>query len=352
MDKILITGGAGFVGANLAIFLRKEFPGCRIIALDNLSRPGSDLNLNRLKAFSVDFVRGDVRNPEDFVRFEDIDLIIDAAAEPSVLAGIKEGPKELIDINFGGTINCLELARKQNSKFIFLSTNRVFAYPALNDITFIEDENRYEYDPTTPYYQQGINETFTSNGLKSFYGASKLASELLIQEYAYQFNIPAIVNRCGVIAGPWQMGKVDQGFFAWWVAAHYFDIPLNYIGFGGMGKQVRDVLHIEDLCRLIKLQIADGFHLNYEYSNVGGGWKNSISLKELSDLTSKITGKTTMLNSIAETRPVDVRIYYTDNHKIGEKYAWTPTKSIQDTLNDVFYWIQENESIAQKIFLP
>ena len=145
MDHILITGGAGFVGANLAIYLKQRFPRVKISVLDNLIRRGSELNIPRLQDATIDFIRGDVRNREELLQLPAMDVIIDAAAEPSVLSGIKDGPQMLVDINFQGTLNCLELARKYKSDFIYLSTNRVYSYPLLNSLSFTENTTRFEY---------------------------------------------------------------------------------------------------------------------------------------------------------------------------------------------------------------
>lgn len=350
MNKILITGGAGFVGANLALHLRRGFPDAKIYALDNLTRNGSELNLTRLKNANINFVKGDVRNPDDLNQFSEPDVIIDAAAEPSVIAGLKGSPKSLVDINFGGTINCLELARKYQSTFIFLSTNRVYSYPELNNIEFEEKESRFEFAPDQPYFRKGISESFDILGLKSFYGASKITSEFFIQEYARHCGIKAIVNRFGVIAGPWQMGKVDQGFMTLWVAAHYFSQSLEYLGFGGSGKQVRDILHIDDVCQLIKHQLDNPINSEFSLYNVGGGWKNTTSLVELTEKVIEITGKTIPISANKLTRPVDIRIFYTNNTKVNNAYNWQPLKNTTEIVNDIFQWIRNNETLVAKIF--
>ena len=336
--------------ANLALHLKAKFPQSRIAVLDNLSRSGSELNVSRLESAGIRFQEGDVRNPEHLDLFSEIDVVIDAAAEPSVMAGIKKDPKKLIDINFNGTINCLELARKWKSTFIYLSTNRVYSYPLLNQLDFVENESRFEFSTNNRYYKQGIHEAFDTKGLKSLYGASKMASEHFIQEYAHHFNLRAIINRFGVIAGPWQMGKVDQGFVALWVASHYFSRPLQYLGFGGRGKQVRDVLHIDDACGLIESQLKNFPDANFSTFNVGGGWENSISLKELTKLTSEIVGKNIDIKKNETTRSVDVRIYYTDHSNVSRNFDWYPRKSIRNCVQDTYEWIVSQEATVGKIF--
>jgi len=352
MNNILITGGAGFVGANLALDLKANFPHTHVYVLDNLSRSGSELNVLRLKNAGINFHQGDVRNMSDLNRFTEIDVILHTAAEPSVMAGIKKDPKNLIDINFCGTINCLELAKKWKSTFVYLSTNRIYSYPALNRLEFIENKSRFEFSTNNKYYQQGINEDFDTSGLKSLYGASKFASEHLIREYAHHFNFTAIINRFGVIAGPWQMGKVDQGFVALWVASHYFGRNLKYLGFGGKGKQVRDVLHIDDVARLIVSQLENQPESGTHFYNVGGGWKYSTSLKELTEITAQIVGKKINIGQSAETRPVDIRIYYTDHSKVSQDFNWHPRKKVTNCVEDTFQWIRSHEEVVAKIFNP
>lgn len=350
MNHLLITGGAGFVGANLAIYLKERFPHLKISTLDNLSRRGSELNVPRLREASIEFRLGDIRNREDLDQFKEVDVIVDAAAEPSVLSGIKGDPRYVVEVNFLGTINCLELARKNQARFIYLSTNRVYSYPVLNSLGYIEQDSRFEFSENQEYLRQGIGESFDTNGLKSFYGASKLASEHFILEYAHHFQLKSIINRFGVIAGPWQMGKADQGFLSLWVTSHYFGKPLKYLGFGGRGKQVRDILHIHDLCRLISLQLASEFQGESEIFNVGGGWSNSISLMELTRITEKIVGNKIPFTAEEQTRPADVRIYYSNYSRVNNFYQWIPEKSVTDCVADTWEWVRANEIKLQKIF--
>ncbi len=143
--SILITGGAGFVGANLAVSFKKKYPKLEIIALDNLKRRGSELNINRLKENNIRFVHGDIRNPEDLIFDTKVELLIDCSAEPSVLAGFGDNPAYIINTNLSGTINCLELARKNKADVVFLSTSRVYPYEVINNIKTIELETRFEW---------------------------------------------------------------------------------------------------------------------------------------------------------------------------------------------------------------
>ena len=256
--KILITGGAGFVGSNIAIKLRQQFPNTKITCLDNLNRRGSELALKRLKQAGIDFIHGDIRNREDLELNDTYDLIIECSAEPSVLAGINSSPDYLINTNLIGTINCLEVARKTGANVFFLSTSRIYPISYINELDYTESEWRFNISDdqkTIGASSEGIAENFPLDKPRSLYGTTKLASELLLAEYIDTYGVKGILNRCGVITGPWQMGKVDQGVFVLWVAKHYFNQSLSFIGYGGEGKQVRDFIHIDDLYKAIVTQL-------------------------------------------------------------------------------------------------
>lgn len=345
--KILITGGCGFVGSNLALSLINEFPDSEIIAFDNLKRRGSELNIKRLKSAGVNFVHGDIRNEEDLEALSKLDIVIDASAEPSVLAGIEGGHKQLININLNGTINILNLALKNNAAFIFLSTSRVYPIEHINEIIVDEVDTRFdisEIQNLQGISSQGISEEFPLEGYRSIYGASKLASELIIQEYAYFFGLRSIINRCGVIAGPYQMGKVDQGVTVLWVSKHFWKKELSYFGYGGTGKQVRDILHIDDFCDLIKLQIRDFQLFNGKVFNVGGGLNSSLSLQELTELCQNVSGNKIPIKSVPDDRIADIRLYITNNKKVTNICGWQPKRTPKDIVTDIYKWLSKNES--------
>lgn len=350
--NILITGGCGFVGSNLALSLKKEFIDSEIIVFDNLKRRGSELNIKRLKAVGIQFIHGDIRNEEDFDALPKLDVIIDASAEPSVVAGIDGGHKQLININLNGTINILNLALKNKAIFIFLSTSRVYPIESVNGIVVEESETRFAIASTQAIAgisAAGISEQFPLEGYRSIYGASKLASELMIHEFNHFFGLQSVINRCGVLAGPYQMGKVDQGVTVLWVARHFWKKKLSYFGYGGTGKQVRDILHIDDLCDLIKLQIHDISAFNGKIFNVGGGIDSSLSLQELTVLCEKVTGNKISIKSIPEDRVADIRLYITDNAKITEACGWKPQRTPENIISDVYKWLVDNESELEDI---
>lgn len=340
---LLITGGAGFIGSNLAVSFKRKYPQLNVFVLDNLVRRGSEFNLPRLKDSGIKFIRGDVRHAKDLNLKYDIDLILECSAEPSVLAGY-EDPSYIIDTNLMGTVNCLQLCRKRKADMIFLSTSRVYPYEKINAIRRLESKTRFEWPDFF-----GIDTDFSLTGPKTLYGATKLASELILQEYVAAYGIKAIVNRCGVIAGPWQFGKVDQGVFTYWMLAHYFKRPLKYIGFGGEGKQVRDLLHVDDLCRLIDLQVNNLSKLSGHTYNIGGSREASLSLLETTLLCRGITGNKIKIGRDLRNRPGDIAIYLTDNKKATQELEWEPRKSAATVLNDTFNWIRSNEAKLKRL---
>ena len=349
MKKILVTGGAGFVGSNLCIRFKKSMgSSCTIIAFDNLYRKGSELNLQRLAQNGVEFVRGDVRNTSDFDRLGACDLVVDCSAEPSVLAGVDSDPSYLLNTNLMGTINCLEFCRKHSADLVFLSTSRVYPIKPLNHAAYREQETRFEWidqQEVAGISSWGVSEECLMKGARSLYGSTKLTSELIIEEYIYNYGIRAVVNRCGLIAGPWQMGKVNQGVISLWVMQHLFRKPLSYIGFGGTGKQVRDYLHIDDLGSLILEQAADMEKFSGEILNVGGGREHSISLQELSKVCAEVTGNQNVISSVPDQHSVDLRIYLSDCRKLFALSSWRPTKDIYVIVADIAQWACQNKSL-------
>ncbi|MBU4222852.1 MAG: NAD-dependent epimerase/dehydratase family protein [Euryarchaeota archaeon] len=343
--NILITGGAGFVGSNLAIEFKKNNKDSQVVALDNLRRRGSELNLSRLKENGVEFVHGDIRNKEDLEGAGKADIIMECSAEPSALAGFNSSPDYLLNTNLLGTINCLEYARKYGADIMFLSTSRVYPFKTINNLNYIETPTRFELSDEQDIpgvSSKGITEVFPLNGPRTLYGATKLASELIIQEYIEMYGLRGIINRCGAITGSWQMGKIDQGFVVLWAAKHHYNQSLNYIGFGGKGKQVRDVLHVKDLYRLLEIQINDMASFNGEIYNVGGGLERTVSLLELTRLCQEYTGHKILIERVNDDRAGDIRIYITDNSKITEKTGWKPEITVDQIIHEISSWIKEN----------
>jgi CDP-paratose 2-epimerase len=351
-NTVLITGGCGFIGSSLAVLLKEKYPAYRIISLDNLKRRGSELNIIRLKEIGIEFIHGDIRNKEDLELDFEPTFIIDAAAEPSVITSTTSSLNYVLNTNLNGTLNTLELAAKYKSKIIFLSTSRIYPIEYLEKIKYNEHELRFsiaEKQELPGISINGINESFLLNKARSFYGFTKLASELILEEYRDSFDLNYVINRCGVVAGPYQMGKVDQGVIALWVAKHYWKKDINYIGYGGTGKQVRDVLHINDLFNLVDYEMQHFNTVNGKTFNVGGGTKSSTSLLELTQLCQEITGNIVNCHSIKETRKGDIPIYITDNSLISKSTNWAPKKEMHNIVSDIYVWIQQNEKLLQPI---
>jgi CDP-paratose 2-epimerase len=320
--KIVVTGGAGFVGSTLCLQLKDNYPSYDIVAFDNLKRRGSELNLADFQKKGIPFFHGDIRNNEDLSALGNFDVLIEASAEPSVTAGLDSDPTYVINNNLYGSINCFNACLKNNAKLIFLSTSRVYPIETIEKANYIEEYTRFSFDVNqtqTGISNKGISEKLSLEGARSFYGTTKLSSEMFIQEYAAFYGLKAAITRFGVIAGPRQMGKTDQGVVTLWMAKHYWNQSLKYIGYGGEGKQVRDLLHVDDVVKLIDLQIHQIEKFEGKIYNVGGGIENSASLLEMTSICEKITGNKIKIGSEVETRTADLRIYITDNSLIEKE---------------------------------
>lgn len=353
-ERILITGGAGFAGASLAIAFKKRQPATEVIAFDNLRRRGSELNLPRLSDAGVQFVHGDVRSAEDLNSLPaPPGLIVECSAEPSAQAGYAGSPAYLVQTNLEGCFHCLELARRLNAAMIFVSTSRVYPYRRLNELKFKEEATRYSLcaDQDVPGASEfGIAEAFPLDGARSLYGMTKLAAELMVAEYGDAYGMPYVIDRCGLLTGPGQMAKSDQGVMALWMAAHYFKKDLAYIGFGGCGKQVRDFLHVDDLFEVIYGQACDLARYRGGIFNIGGGPVNSLSLLELTALCEEITGNRIQFERHVDNRHADVRIYITDQRRYSTLTAWRPSRDARTTLSSIYDWLRAQESPLRRIF--
>ncbi len=317
-------------------------------AFDNLHRRGSELNLSRLRDAGVVFAHGDIRSLADLTGLpEPPDLIVECSAEPSAQAGYGGSPEYLIDTNLTGCYHCLELARRVHADFVFISTSRVYPYRRLNDLSYEEGPERFHLSAEQTVAGAsglGVSEDFPLDGPRSLYGMTKLAGELMVAEYADAYGIRYLIDRCGLLTGPWQMAKSDQGVIALWMAAHYFRRNLSYIGFDGSGRQVRDFLHVDDFCELLLEQIGDFETYQGRLFNVGGGLAFSLSLQETTRLCEEITGNRLQIAPVAETRPADVRIYLTDHRRLTAVNGWRPRRDARATLGDIFNWIRGAEA--------
>jgi CDP-paratose 2-epimerase len=264
------------------------------------------------------------------------------------MAGVGDDtPEYLVRTNLVGAYNCLELARRVGAQFVFLSTSRVYPIAALEGLSYREVPTRLaltDEQPVSGVSSRGIAESFPLEGARTLYGATKLAGELLVGEYAAAYGLATVINRCGVVAGPWQMGKVDQGVFTYWMLAHHFQRPLQYIGFGGTGKQVRDLLHVEDLLDLVDEQLRDPVRWSGATVNVGGGPGCSLSLLETTELCRQITGRSVEIQPSPAGRLGDIPIYISDCARLHVMTDWRPRREPAEILGDIHSWIVENES--------
>ena len=333
--KILITGGCGFVGSNLAIYFKNNKIGTKVDTLDNLSRKGSLLNLIRLKRKKIRNFKKDISNYNSFKNLPKYDLIVDCCAESAVEKSKKETNK-VFNTNLVGTFNILKKCTKDKSNFIFLSSSRVYSIEKLRKIK----KKKFL-----------INEKFDTFGPKSIYGFTKYSSEHLIREFSFLNKTKYIINRLGVISGPWQFGKQDQGFVSLWVWKHMNKKKLSYIGFGGKGLQIRDVVHIKDVCKLISKQIKKINSINNLTFNAGGGKKNAISLKELTKICQKITSNRIKIFSKKATSEYDIPYYVTDNSQVKKIYNWDPEKKILDIVKDIYKWMFLNKKVLKKYII-
>ncbi|MFL5963597.1 MAG: NAD-dependent epimerase/dehydratase family protein [Gaiellaceae bacterium] len=350
MGTTLITGGAGFVGANIALRLAAEDHD--VVALDNLKRRGSELNLPRLQAGGVRFVHGDVRALADLEGIGAVDTVVECSAEPSALAGLDGSTAYLLDSNLRGAYQCFDFARRRDAQVVFLSTSRVYPYGSLGAANLVEGDTRFalaERQESPGLTALGVSENFSLEGPRTLYGATKLAAELVLTEYGAAFDVPWTVNRCGVVAGPWQMGKADQGVFVHWARAHWFGTPLAYIGYGGNGKQVRDLLHVDDLADLVVRQLASPADWRGVVANVGGGLEISLSLLETTALCRELTGRTVPIEPEPNARPGDVPLYVSDCSRLYARTDWRPRRDAETIMGDIVAWIKDNEDDVRRL---
>jgi CDP-paratose 2-epimerase len=325
--NVLITGICGFVGSSLAECLLERRSGTSIIGIDNLMRPGSELNRDRLGKLGVTFLHGDVRLASDLEALPAVDWVIDAAANPSVLAGIqgRSTSRQLVEHNLASVLNVLEYCKANHAGLTFLSTSRVYSIDALTSLPLRSDEDGFHLDSAASLppglSAAGIGVDFSTRAPISLYGSTKLAAEALALEYGQAFDFPVWINRCGVLAGAGQFGTPDQGIFSYWIHAHARRRPLRYIGFDGTGKQKRDLFHPRDLAALIDLQMNAARSDGQRIYCAGGGRKNAISLARLNSWCDTRFGPHA---PSADTRPrrYDIPWVIMDSGDAGRDFHW------------------------------
>tara|TARA_Y100000034_G_C6891389_1_gene410145 strand:+ start:1380 stop:2435 length:1056 start_codon:yes stop_codon:yes gene_type:complete len=342
--KILITGGAGFIGGNLAVYFAER--NHEIVCFDNLVRRGSELNLQRFKRYkNITYIHGDVRNSEDLnaIPFSP-DVVLECAAQPTAIDGY-QNPMYDITNNTYGLINVLEYCRRETAALVFWTSNKTYSGDLCNSVPFKEQDTRLVWDNSTDFNLRGwsihgFNTDMDLNGNQhTVYGASKIAADIFCQEWAGAFNLPVIINRFSCIYGPHQFGKVSQGWIVWFIIAKLLNKPITFYGFGG--KQVRDCLYIEDMCELVEKQINSISNHYGSYYNVGGGTDNTTSILELNTKLDKMLGTTSEIN-LGAPRKADQEIYISDIRKAKEDFDWKPKTSFDEGLVKTAEWVKSN----------
>ena len=351
--KLLITGISGFTGNCLVRSLQRRIEGLEIYGLDNLSRRGSETNVESLRKSGVRFFHGDVRQPSDLEMLPPVDWVIEAAANPSVLAGVdgRSSSRQLLEHNLLATVNVLEYSRRSQAGFLLLSTSRVYSIPALASLPVRESGGAFVADLSLPMptgaSEHGVSEAFSTAAPVSLYGATKLASETLALEYGATFGFPVWVNRCGVLAGAGQFGTAEQGIFSYWLHAHAARRPLRYIGFGGYGWQVRDAFHPDDLAELLSIQMRRGAPAGSAIHNAGGGIRNSMSLAQL---TAWCDARFGAFAPAADHTPraFDIPWMVMDSRAASQEFGWTPKISLQAILEEIAGHVRDHPGWLEK----
>lgn len=350
--KILITGGCGFVGANLTRHFLQQ--GHEVTVLDNLVRRGSEFNVPDLTALGARFVHGDVRNPEDLATLPRFDVICETSAQPSAIDGYANPIFDLTNNTFG-MLHVLEKARRDDSIFIFWSTNKVFSGDRVNAIPVKEQDTRWAWDAAGGYqargfsFEHGISEEFdVDGGQHSIYGVSKICADLLCQEWFDAFGVRTVVNRFSCLAGPGQFGKSAQGWVAWWLIAFAFDLPLRYIGWDG--KQVRDALFTPDINRLIDLEIQNIDQAAGQVFTIGGGAACQLSLREMTAWCEERFGKTVPVTIEPNPRKADHVVYISDTRKAKKLLGWEPQIDREQGLEQICAWVEDEHDRLARLY--
>ncbi len=339
--RVLITGACGFAGSVLAETLLASFEGLTLVGVDNFSRPGSEINRLRLKHLGVRLLHADIRNASDVDALPAADWVLDAAANPSVLAGVdgQMSARQLVEHNLLGTINLLEYCRRHQAGIILLSTSRVYSIPALAALpmkvggdAFVLNKGK-RLPPGVS--AAGVAENFSVTPPVSLYGATKLAAETMCLEFGEAYTLPVWINRCGVLAGAGQFGRPDQGIFSYWIHSHRARRPLKYIGFSGRGHQVRDCLHPRDLVPLLRAQIRAGRGKTQpRIVHASGGARSALSLRQLTQWCDR-RFTPHPITADKKPRPYDLPWLVLDSALAQSVWQWKPATSAEAILEEI-----------------
>ena len=351
--KLLITGVCGFVGSSLAECLLHRREGLSIYGIDNLMRPGSESNRGRLQKLGVKFFHGDIRAASDFESLPAVDWVIDAAANPSVLAGVQGdfSSRQLFEHNLASALNVLEYSKAHKAGLLLLSTSRVYSIPALVSLPLRVNGNAFQLDDAAALppgvSSNGVGIEFSTRAPISLYGSTKLACEAVALEYGEAFDFPVWIDRCGVLAGAGQFGTPDQGIFSYWINAHLRRRPLRYIGFEGAGKQVRDVFHPRDLAALLDAQMQTTRTAGQRIYTAGGGPENAMSLAELNAWCDARFGPQ-VPQPDPRPRPYDIPWLIMDNCDAQRTFGWRVEVPIDTLLSEIADHAERNPDWLEK----
>lgn len=334
--QYLITGGAGFIGSNFVSRLLER--GEKVTVFDNLSRPGARLNLEWLRSAygdkSFNLMIGDVRDATAITdAARDANVIVHLAAQVAVTTSVTK-PREDFEINAQGTFNVLEAARasKNNPVVLYASTNKV--YGGMDDVKVVEKATRYEYEglPLGNPESQPLD-------FHSPYGCSKGAGDQYVRDYHRIYGLPTVVLRQSCIYGTRQFGVEDQGWVAWFVIAAVTGRPISIYG---DGKQVRDILFVDDLLDMYDLAIANIHRCAGQVYNVGGGPDKTIAIwTEFAPLLEKLAGKSLPI-SRGDWRPGDQKVYISDIRKAEKELGWSPKVGVAEGVRRLYDWVSAN----------
>ena len=338
--RILITGVCGFVGSTLAESLLERVEGLRLAGMDNLIRPGTETNRIRIEKLGVEFIHGDLRSASDIASLPPCEWVIDAVANPSVLAGLSGdgSSRRLFEHNLAGFGNVLEYCREHKAGLLLLSSSRVYSIPALGAIPLRVQDHAFTVDPAAPLPRgltvEGIGVDFSTVNPVSLYGATKLASEIMALEYGAAFDFPVWITRCGVLTGAGQFGTPAQGIFAYWLNAHLRRRPIRYIGLNGAGYQTRDAFHPRDLAALIMAQMSTARHDGQRVYTAGGGRANTMSLAQLTAWCDGRFGRHAPAVD-PEPRIYDIPWIVMDNTEAAKDFGWKVEISLPTILEGI-----------------
>ena len=341
--KVLITGGAGFIGVNLAA--RHIADGDAVTVFDNLSRRGADENLAWLNAHHTEdfrFVEGDICDADGIRRaMSGIKVVYHMAAQTAVTTSVTD-PRSDFEINAAGTFNVLEAARLEgdDAALLYASTNKV--YGGMDHVGVIEYPSRYSYRDLP----QGADES-TPLDFHSPYGCSKGAADQYVRDYHRMYGLKTVVFRQSCIYGPRQMGVEDQGWVAWFVIAAVLGKPLSIYG---DGKQVRDLLYIDDLVRAYQLAVENIHTTAGEIYNMGGGAPNTISVwAEFQPILSRVLGRPVAEPRFGDWRPGDQKVYFCDTSKAFRDFDWVPEIGVEEGISRLAEWVQTNRGLFEAV---